>query len=147
MSASQGSITGFYTVLVEGDGPNEPIADAVRSVVDGHVLLNRDLAARGQYPAVDLLGSTSRVMMDVIGEQHRINAQRFSSTLAIYQEAEDLINIGAYIRGSNPRIDYALSKIDDIIEFIKQPLETGANLAEAEHRPQEIFADYPETHV
>ena len=147
MSAAEGSITSFYTVLVEGDDPNEPIADAVRSVVDGHVMLSRDLARRGQFPAVDVLGSTSRVMVDVIGQQHKIDAQRFISTLATYQEAEDLINIGAYIRGSNPRIDYALSKIDDIIDFIKQPVEEAASVGQAEARLRQIFSDYPETHA
>ncbi|MCH8842262.1 MAG: FliI/YscN family ATPase [SAR324 cluster bacterium] len=147
MSAAAGSITSFYTVLVEGDDPNEPIADAVRSVVDGHVMLSRNLAMRGQFPAVDVLGSTSRVMVDVIGKQHKIDAQRFISTLATYQEAEDLINIGAYIRGSNPRIDYALSKIDDIIDFIKQPVEEAASVGQAEARLRQIFSDYPETHT
>jgi len=145
MSRTKGSITGFYTVLVEGDDPNEPIADAVRSVVDGHILLSRDLASRGQFPAVDVLGSTSRVMTDVIPNPHKRDAQRFVSTLATYQEAEDLINIGAYIRGSNPRIDYALGKIDDIIDFIKQPIEVRATLAQAQTRLQQIFSDWPDS--
>ena len=144
MSRYKGSITGFYTVLVEGDDPNEPIADAVRAVVDGHIWLSRDLAARGQFPAVDVLNSTSRVMTDVIPNAHKRDAQRFVSTLATYQEAEDLINIGAYIRGSNPRIDYALGKIDDIIDFIKQPIETRATLAQAQARLQQIFSDWPD---
>jgi flagellum-specific ATP synthase len=144
MSESQGSITGFYTVLVEGDDPNEPIADAVRAVVDGHIWLSRELASRGQYPAIDVLASTSRVMTDVIPQQHKRDATRFVSTLATYQEAEDLINIGAYIRGSNPRIDYSLGKIDDIIDFIKQPIETRATLEQAQARLQQMFSDYPE---
>jgi flagellum-specific ATP synthase len=144
MSASAGSITGFYTVLVEGDDPNEPIADAVRAVVDGHIWLSRELASRGQYPAIDVLASTSRVMTDVIPTHHKRDATRFVSTLATYQEAEDLINIGAYIRGSNPRIDYSLGKIDDIIDFIKQPIETRATLAQAQARLQQMFSDFPE---
>jgi flagellum-specific ATP synthase len=144
MSDSKGSITGFYTVLVEGDDPNEPIADAVRAVVDGHIWLSRELASRGQYPAIDVLASTSRVMTDVIPAHHKRDATRFVSTLATYQEAEDLINIGAYIRGSNPRIDYSLGKIDDIIDFIKQPIETRATLAQAQARLQQMFADFPE---
>ena len=86
-------------------------------------------------------------MVDVIGKQHKIDAQRFISTLATYQEAEDLINIGAYIRGSNPRIDYALTKIDDIIDFIKQPVEEAASVGQAEARLRQIFSDYPETHT
>ena len=109
-------------MAVEGVDANGPIDEAVRSGVDGNVMLSRNLSMRGQFPAVDVLASTSRVMVDVIGKQHKIDAQRFISTLATYQEAEDLINIGAYIRGSNPRIDYALSKIDDLIDFIKQPV-------------------------
>ena len=146
MSGGKGSITAFYTVLVEGDDPNEPIADAVRSVVDGHILLSRELASRGQYPAIDVLGSTSRVMSDVVHPQHRRDAMSFVSTLATYREAEDLINIGAYVRGSNPRIDYALSKIDTIIDYLKQPIETAAPLGEAEAMLQQMFADMQPHH-
>ena len=146
MSESRGSITGFYTVLVEGDDPNEPIADAVRSIVDGHILLSRDLAARGQYPAVDVLASTSRVMTDVVPAQHQRDAQAFVSTLAAYKEAEDLINIGAYVHGSNPRIDYALGKIDAITEYLKQPIEVPAHLDEAQAQLQQMFADMQPHH-
>jgi flagellum-specific ATP synthase len=146
MSRGKGSITAFYTVLVEGDDPNEPIADAVRSVVDGHILLSRELASRGQYPAIDVLGSTSRVMSDVVNAQHRRDAMSFVSTLATYREAEDLINIGAYVRGSNPRIDYALSKIDSIIDYLKQPIESAAPLGEAEAMLQQMFADIQPHH-
>ena len=142
LSKGPGAITGFYTVLVEGDDPNEPIADAVRSVVDGHILLSRDLASRGQYPAIDILRSTSRVMSDVAEHQHRRDAQAFVSTLATYEEAEDLINIGAYIRGSNPRIDYSLSKIDAIIDYLKQPIEEPASLIQSQAILQQLFADF-----
>ena len=142
MSSSLGSITGFYTVLVEGDDPNDPIADAVRSVVDGHIFLSRDLAAKGQYPAIDVLGSTSRVMTDVATTQHKRDAQAMVSTLATYQEAEDLINIGAYIRGSNPRIDYSLSKIDSIVEFMKQEIEEPASLMQSQAILQQMFSDF-----
>ncbi len=142
MSGSEGSITGIYTVLVEGDDPNDPIGDAVRSIVDGHIFLSRDLAARGQFPAVDVLASTSRVMTDVVSAQHKSLAQAFVSTLASYKEAEDLINIGAYVRGSNPRIDYALVKINGMIEFLKQPIEERASLAQCEAILQQMFADY-----
>jgi flagellum-specific ATP synthase len=141
-SGSEGSITGFYTVLVEGDDPADPIGDAVRSIVDGHVVLSRDLASRGQYPAVDVLHSTSRVMTDVISDQHRRDAQAFVATLATYQEAEDLINIGAYVRGSNPRIDYALDKIEAITAYLKQPIEQRASLEESEAILQQIFSDF-----
>ena len=142
MSSSSGSVTGFYTVLVEGDDPNDPIADAVRSVVDGHVFLSRDLATKGQYPAVDVLASTSRVMADVATTQHKRDAQAMVSTLATYQEAEDLINIGAYIRGSNPRIDYSLSKIDSIVEYMKQPIEESASLMQSQAILQQMFSDF-----
>jgi flagellum-specific ATP synthase len=141
-SDSTGSITGFYTVLVEGDDPADPIGDAVRSIVDGHVVLSRDLASRGQYPAVDVLHSTSRVMTDVISNQHRRDAQAFVATLATYQEAEDLINIGAYVRGSNPRIDYALDKIEAITAYLKQPIEQRASLDESEAILQQMFSDF-----
>ncbi|MBI4083387.1 MAG: FliI/YscN family ATPase [Candidatus Lambdaproteobacteria bacterium] len=142
LSETEGSITGFYTVLVEGDDPNDPIGDAVRSVVDGHIFLSRELAARGQYPAVNVLASTSRVMTDVVAEEHKNYAQAFISTLATYKEAEDLINIGAYVRGSNPRIDYALAKIDGIIDYLKQAIDEPASLPQAEADLQRLFADY-----
>ncbi len=142
MSESAGSVTGFFTVLVEGDDPNDPIGDAVRSIVDGHIFLSRDLAARGQFPAVDVLASTSRVMTDVVSAAHKRVAQAFVSTLATYKEAEDLINIGAYVRGSNPRIDYALGKIGVIIDYLKQPIEERASLAQSEAILQQMFADY-----
>jgi flagellum-specific ATP synthase len=142
MADGAGSITGFYTVLVEGDDPNDPIGDAVRSIVDGHLFLSRELAARGQFPAVDVLASTSRVMTDVVPNQHKRMAQAFVATLAAYKEAEDLINIGAYVRGSNPRIDYALNKIGAIIDFLKQPIEERASLPEAQAQLEQMFADY-----
>jgi flagellum-specific ATP synthase len=106
------------------------------------VVLSRDLAARGQYPAVDVLNSTSRVMIDVVSSQHRRDAQAFVATLATYQEAEDLINIGAYVRGSNPRIDYALDKIEAITAYLKQPIEQRASLEESEAILQQMFSDY-----
>ncbi|MCZ6558626.1 MAG: FliI/YscN family ATPase [SAR324 cluster bacterium] len=142
MSESSGSITGFYSVLVEGDDPNDPIADAVRSVVDGHVFLSREFASKGQFPAVDVLASTSRVMTDVVSEQHKRDAQALVSTLATYQEAEDLINIGAYIRGSNPRIDYSLSKIDAIVDYLRQPIEEPASLMQSQAILQQLFSDF-----
>ncbi len=142
MSGSAGSITGFYTVLVEGDDPNDPIADAVRSVVDGHIYLSRDMAAKGQFPAVDVLASTSRIMTDVATQQHKRDAQALISALATYKEAEDLINIGAYIRGSNPRIDYSLGKIDAIVDYMKQPIEESASLMQSQAMLQQLFSDF-----
>jgi flagellum-specific ATP synthase len=119
---SKGSITGFYTVLVDGDDMNEPIADAVRSILDGHIVLSRKLANKGQYPAVDPLQSVSRVMNDIVPEEHFKRARDFNEIIATYNEAEDLINIGAYVKGSNPQIDHALSKITSLRTFLKQDM-------------------------
>jgi len=117
-----GSITGLYTVLVEGDDFNEPISDAVRSVLDGHVVLSRSLAAKNQYPAVDVLESVSRLMIDVVSPEHRKVAGEIKELMAIYREAEDLINIGAYVKGSSPKIDHAIKCIDNINQFLKQDI-------------------------
>jgi len=115
-----GSITGLYTVLVEGDDLTEPIADSVRSILDGHIVLSRDLADRGHYPAIDTLGSVSRLMPDVVEPAHMQAAQKIGSYLAAYRRAETLINIGAYARGANPEIDTAIQMIGDINAFLRQ---------------------------
>ncbi len=120
--AARGSITGMYTVLVEGDDMNEPVADAVRSILDGHIVLSRKMAARNHYPAIDVLESVSRLMINVVEANHRQAAATLLEHLAVYREAEDLINIGAYVKGSNPRIDLALKKIDSIQEFLRQDM-------------------------
>ena len=119
-NASRGSITGLYTVLVEGDDMTEPVADAVRSILDGHIVLSRRLASGGHYPAVDILDSVSRVMPAITSEDHRRAVHRLVEMMATYREAEDLINIGAYVKGSNPRIDEALKMWDTIREFLRQ---------------------------
>lgn len=119
-TSTVGSITGLYTVLVEGDDMSEPVADAARSILDGHVILSRKLAAENHYPAVDVLDSVSRVMIDVVSEEQRKAAARIRETLAVHREAEDLINIGAYVKGSNPRIDFAIAKIEGIRAFLRQ---------------------------
>jgi len=121
-----GSITGFYTVLVDGDDMNEPIADAVRSILDGHIVLSRKLANKGQYPAIDPLQSVSRVMHDIVTEDHRNRVMLFNEILATYNEAEDLINIGAYVKGSNPHIDHALQNMGGLRTFLKQDLTEKA---------------------
>jgi flagellum-specific ATP synthase len=121
-TTENGSITGFYTVLVDGDDMNEPIADAARSILDGHVVLSRKLANKAQYPAVDPLQSVSRVMPDIVTTDHYQRAMIFNEILATYKEAEDLINIGAYVKGSNPQIDHALSKINLLRSFLKQDM-------------------------
>ena len=115
-----GSITAFYTILVEGDDMNEPIADHSRSILDGHIVLSRDLAARNHYPAIDVPHSVSRLMTNLVSDEHKQAAGKLREVLARYAEAEDLINIGAYVKGSNPKIDFALSKIDQVNAFLKQ---------------------------
>ncbi len=116
----KGSITGLYTVLVEGDDMDEPIADSVRSIVDGHIVLSRKLAQKGHFPAIDVLQSASRVMRNIIDDDHVMSAQAMRENLAIYREAEDLINIGAYKRGSNAKIDQAIEYHPIIEEFLRQ---------------------------
>ena len=142
-SQSNGSLTGFYTVLVEADDPNDPIGDAIRSNADGHILLDRAIAAQGHYPAIDVLRSKSRVMMDVTSENHQKNIAYLIRTLSTYKEAEDLINIGAYVKGSNPKIDYSIKKIDEINQFLQQKIEERFLLLECEARLEQIFKDFP----
>lgn len=126
----QGSITGLYTVLVEGDDMDDPIADSVRSIVDGHIVLSRKLAHSAHYPAIDVLASASRVMSAVISSDHLKLAQRFRESLAVYKEAEDLINIGAYKTGSNPKIDRAVKQIEYINAYLKQRVEERTDFAQ-----------------
>jgi len=121
--AAKGSITGFYSVLVEGDDFNEPISDAVRSILDGHVTLSRRLASMNQYPAVDILDSISRLMKDISTEEEIRLAADVREIMATYREAEDLINIGAYVKGSNKRIDRAIEKYDALNRFFRQGIE------------------------
>jgi len=115
-----GSITGFYSILVEGDDMNEPIADAARGILDGHIVLDRKLANKGHYPAVNILESISRCMKDVVDEKHLKAANIFRELLSAYTEAEDLINLGGYVRGANPVVDRAISLINDMNNFLKQ---------------------------
>jgi flagellum-specific ATP synthase len=122
-SAARGTITGLYTVLVEGDDTNEPIADALRSILDGHINLSRDLANQAHYPAIDVLGSVSRVMEDIVDSEQKRSARKLKEVMAIYRKAEDLINIGAYVAGSNPKIDYAISMMDKVNRYLKQDIE------------------------
>lgn len=130
-TSKNGTITGFYTVLVDGDDMTEPIADAARSILDGHIVLSRKLANRSQYPAIDPLQSISRVMPEIVTKDHRMRALAFNDILSTYNEAEDLINIGAYAKGSNPQIDHALSKINSLRNYLKQDLKEKSTLEEA----------------
>ena len=119
-SSSEGSITALYTVLVEGDDLNEPISDAVRAILDGHIVLSRELAAHNHYPAIDILNSISRLMIDVVTKEHQECSMKFKDLLATHKSAEDLINIGAYVKGSNPKIDMAIQKYDEMITYLRQ---------------------------
>jgi flagellum-specific ATP synthase len=130
-SSHRGTITGLYTVLVEGDDMNEPIADAARSILDGHIVLSRELANQNHYPAIDILKSISRVMEDITDLDHKHHAGRIKEVLATYRKAEDLINIGAYAAGSNPKIDYAIKMIDPINRFLQQGINEETSLEES----------------
>jgi flagellum-specific ATP synthase len=120
----RGSITAFYTVLVEGDDHNEPVADAVRSILDGHIVLSRDLASRGHYPAIDILQSVSRTMPDVTDVAHRRQAVQVRDWLAAIKDSEDLVTVGAYVAGANPRVDEARRRRDAINQFLCQPADS-----------------------
>ena len=127
-----GTITGFYTVLVEGGDMDEPIADAIRAISDGHLILSRELAAKNHFPAIDVLESISRVMTKVISKEHRIIASHLRDLMAAYKQNEDLINVGAYVSGSSERVDKAIVVIDQINELLKQDLDFGDHLSNEE---------------
>jgi flagellum-specific ATP synthase len=138
-NSDRGSITGLYTVLVDGDDFNEPITDTARSILDGHIMLNRRLAQRNHYPAIDVLQSISRVMSAVADKPHKYSAGQLKNVMATYQEAEDLINIGAYKPGSNKNIDYAVSKIDEVNEFLLQATDEKFAFEDIVNRLEEMF--------
>jgi flagellum-specific ATP synthase len=131
-TSERGTITGLYTVLVDGDDMNEPVADAVRSILDGHIVLSRKLAAANHYPAIDILASVSRVMNDVVSAEHAAAASAVRDLMATYREAEDLVNIGAYVAGSNPRVDLALARSEDIRAFLRQGINEHSTFADAQ---------------
>lgn len=139
---SRGSITGLYAVLVEGDDLTEPVADTVRSIVDGHIVLSRDLAARGHYPAVDILRSVSRVMIDIVDDNHLSIARKIQAMAAVYEEARDLINIGAYVAGNNPEIDAAIRHIDAINGFLRQAVDEKTTIEETVRQMNAIVGDH-----
>lgn len=125
-AGERGSITGVYTVLVEGDDMNEPVADTVRGILDGHIVLSRRLAARNHYPAVDVLRSVSRVMEDIVSREHMTAAAGLRELLAVYEESEDLLNIGAYKKGNNPKLDWAVRHRQVVLDFLKQPVNEAS---------------------
>ena len=129
-AGERGSITGIYTVLVEGDDMNEPVADTVRGVLDGHVVLSRKIAARNFYPSVDVLESVSRVMPSIVDAEHLEAAGRLRELLAVYTEAEDLINIGAYKSGTNPRVDWSIAHLEKVRGFLRQQVDEHYSFAD-----------------
>ena len=126
-----GSITAFYTVLVEGDDQNDPIADAARAILDGHVVLSRDLADSGHYPAIDIEASVSRAMANIVDARHREMAQRFQQIYGVWRQNRDLINVGAYQRGSDPRVDEAIELRPRLLEFLQQDLHASETLEDS----------------
>ncbi len=132
-NSEKGSITGIYTVLVDGDDMNEPISDAVRGILDGHIVLSRSIAAQNHYPAIDILNSVSRVMPDITDKSHMELAKEMKHLLAVYRSSQDLINIGAYRKGSNPEIDKAIAYIDKINLFLRQQMGEGFSFEETIH--------------
>ena len=136
-----GSITGLYTVLVDGDDFNEPITDTARSILDGHIVLNRKIAQKNHYPAIDILASISRVMSSIATKEHKQAAGKLRNVMATYSEAEDLVNIGAYKPGSNKEIDFALSKIDAVNDFLMQDVYEKVSFEDAIERLEGIFDD------
>ncbi|MEG2086574.1 MAG: flagellar protein export ATPase FliI [Angelakisella sp.] len=125
---SKGSITGIYTVLVEGDDANEPISDTVRSIIDGHIMLSRQMAAKNHYPAIDVMSSVSRLMSDIATREHKGAAAKLRNMLAVYNTNQDLISIGAYKSGSNPELDYAITHYDRINDFLQQQVDEKTTL-------------------
>ncbi len=137
--ASKGSITGLYTVLVDGDDFNEPITDTARSILDGHIMLSRRLVHKNHYPAIDVLQSISRCMSQIADREHKRVAGKLKNVLATYSEAEDLINIGAYKKGSNPDIDYSISMIKQVNEFLMQEIEEKVDFEDSVDRLKKMF--------
>ena len=139
--SDKGSITGLYTVLVDGDDFNEPITDTARSILDGHIMLNRKLAHKNHYPAIDVLQSISRCMSQIATREHKSYAGKLKNVLATYNEAEDLINIGAYKAGSNPAIDEAVAKIGAVNEFLLQDVSEKFSFEETVAMLKAIFEE------
>ena len=139
--SEKGSITGLYTVLVDGDDFNEPITDTARSILDGHIVLDRKIAQKNHYPAIDVLASISRVMSSIASKEHKQWAGKLRNVMATYAEAEDLVNIGAYKPGSNKEIDFALSKIDAVNGFLIQDVYEKVSFEDTIKRLQNIFEE------
>ncbi len=138
-NSDKGSITGLYTVLVDGDDMNEPITDTARGILDGHIVLSREISNKNHYPAIDILSSISRLMNTVASNEHLIAAGRLRNLLSVYREARDLINIGAYRKGSNPEIDKAIELISKINDFTRQQVDEKQGFEETLKMMYEIL--------
>ncbi|MBY0385191.1 flagellum-specific ATP synthase FliI, partial [bacterium] len=143
---SGGSITGIYTVLVEGDDMDDPVADTVRSIVDGHIVLTRKLAQQGHFPSIDILQSLSRVMDKVVGPDHLAAARNLKRKLAIYRDAEDLINVGAYKKGVSHEIDEAVACYGELNRFLRQELTQASHFSETVSELLSISMRHPGDH-
>ncbi len=137
----KGSITGLYTVLVEGDDLSDPVADASMSILDGHIVLSRELAMENQYPAIDILRSISRVMPDIVDPAHKDLVGRFGEILAIYRKHEDMINIGAYKEGSNPKVDRAIRMIESLKGYLRQEMNERYKFRDSVVQLQKLFVE------
>ncbi|PKN06361.1 MAG: flagellum-specific ATP synthase FliI, partial [Deltaproteobacteria bacterium HGW-Deltaproteobacteria-7] len=136
-----GSITGLYTILVEGDDFNEPISDAARSILDGHISLSRALANKNHYPAIDVLQSISRVMIDIVDADQKTKANDLMNIIATHKKAEDIINIGAYVSGSNPGIDYAIRMVEKVNAYLRQNIDEKIDFVQAKKQLLELFKE------
>lgn len=136
-----GSITGLYTILVEGDDFNEPVSDAARSILDGHITLSRALANKNHYPAIDILQSISRVMIDIVDAEQKTRANDVMNIVATHKKAEDIINIGAYVNGSNPGIDYAIKMVDKVNAFLRQNIDERIDFDQAKQQMLDLFKE------
>ncbi|MDO5560084.1 MAG: flagellar protein export ATPase FliI [Oscillospiraceae bacterium] len=134
-----GSITGIFTVLVEGDDSNEPISDTVRGIIDGHIMMSRNMAMRNHYPAIDILSSISRLMSEIISDDQKETAGKIRKIMSVYEENQDLISIGAYKTGTNPELDYAISRLESINEFLKQDINERFSMEETISIMRKIF--------
>ena len=140
-NSENGSITGLYTVLVDGDDFNEPVTDTARSILDGHIVLSRKIAQKNHYPAIDVLASISRCMSQIVDKKQKELSGQLKNVMATYAESEDLINIGAYKAGSNKNIDYAISKIDKVNDFLIQATDERMDYDEEIEALEAVFEE------
>ena len=140
-NSEKGSITAFYTILVAGDDMNEPVADETRSILDGHLVMSRELANRGHFPAIDVSDSLSRVMANIVDPDHLAASQKLKEVVAAYEKERDLILIGAYESGTDPRVDYAIEKIEEVNQFLRQGVNEPVHLQESTDQLKAIFGD------